>query len=139
MFTLFNLKIHTAALISLAFVFRILFVNMPLLSSTYNSQTNKLLTTHFSTTQKKRRQLQAGVESGAIIARTDFTKYEAEEIYEENFGGQKASLKVNSPILLFFLLALARRIVTPFRAGAFSSVNYYLYPKKYLALSNLRI
>ncbi len=139
MFTLFNFKIQTAAIISLAFIFRVLFISIPLLPSFNNSQTHKLLTEHFSTTQKKRRQLASAAQSSAITTQYGVTKYEGEEIYEENLAAKKALIKANSLILLFFLLALLKSIVTPSRTRAFSSIKYYLYPKKYLAFSNLRI
>jgi hypothetical protein len=49
-----RLKINTAALICLAFIFRLLFVNVGVISSLKTNQNNNIIKRHFSTVIKKR-------------------------------------------------------------------------------------
>lgn len=50
-----RLKINTATLICLAFIFRLLFVNIGFIASSNTNQNNNIIKRHFSTVIKKRR------------------------------------------------------------------------------------
>lgn len=71
-----RLKINTATLICTAFVFRLLFVNIGLLSSFNSQQHSGIIKSHFSATVKKRRNIEAANGFGT-------TNYAAIEICEE--------------------------------------------------------
>jgi len=90
-----SLKINTAILICIAFIFRLLFVNIGLISSLETQQSKSIIKTHFSSTIKKRRQIQS---SNNLIN----SGYSAIEICEEDTD--EASLLKSNPFLLVQIL-----------------------------------
>jgi hypothetical protein len=132
MFTAF--KINTAFFICLAFVFRLLFVNINLLSSFQTSPTAKLSAKHSSTIKKRRRPVEVAAQSG-------FNKdYAVVEVCEENADGEEDFSKANTPVILSVLFSYFKHLLfIPKSAQPFDSIKCDLYPKKYLSLSILRI
>src|SRR3954469_5808226 len=58
------IKINTALLLCTVFIFRILFVNIGIISSQNTKQNNSSVKTHFSTVIKKRKNFEATNNSG---------------------------------------------------------------------------
>ncbi len=131
--TFFKYKINTAIIISLAFIFRLLFVNIGILPEFQTSQTNKLLNSHFSTVQKKRRQAQASVQY-------NIKDYGSIEVCDEDLDGEEDLIKANLPVILsnFFSFFNPGSLIQK-SIVSFDLIKCTLYPKKYLALSILRI
>ncbi|HXU26904.1 MAG TPA: hypothetical protein VN698_06695 [Bacteroidia bacterium] len=127
-----HLKINTALLICLVFVFKLLFVNINLLSS-YTSQTNHLLAKYFSATQKRKQNAEVAVKSNII-------DYSSVEVCEEDSDNEKDFVKTNSPIILSTLCSFFKYVAfIPKSNGSFNLIKCDLHSKKYLTLSILRI
>jgi len=125
-----NLKINTALFISLAFVFRLLFVNVALFFAS-QSQASHVAAAHFSDNLKRRKNFdQAG--------KSDVIKFSAVEICEENPDNVENHVKGNIPVLLSFL-SLVKSILLPVPGNIFNSIKCSLFPRTHLALSILRI
>ena len=128
-----KLKINTAVLICLTFIFRLLFVNISLLSASNTQQTNNLLSKYFSTTQKRKRNTETIVQSNA----TDYTFV---EVCEEGLDNEEDLIKTNSPVILSAFCSFLKHITSiPKLNCLFDLIKCDLYPKKYLALSTLRL
>jgi hypothetical protein len=128
-----SFKINIAILICLTFVFRLLFVNISLLSASNIQQTNNLLSKYFSTTQKRKRNTETVIQPNAI-------DYAAIEVCEEDSDDDKDLIKANLPVTLFAFFSFFKHVASiPKLNCLFDLIKCDLYPKKYLALSTLRI
>ncbi len=122
---------NTAFFICLAFVFRLLFVNVGLFAN--SSQTLSVISTHFSTVQKKRRQLQT-------VPQYDAKQNATAEIFEEDSDIEEDLLKSNYPTVLFTISSFFKKISHTLNPNTlFDRIKCELYPKQYLRLSILRI
>jgi hypothetical protein len=131
MFT--HLKIYTAIVICTVFVFRLLFVNMGIISSLNAQQNSILAKSHFSTILKRSKH--SDISNNSTKNENSFP-----EICERNPSGEEDSVKENSPAILSFFQSLLTRITfIPKSSFLFDLIKCDLYPKKYLALSILRI
>lgn len=129
-----GIKINTTILIFLAFIFRLLFSNISLASSSGNLQTTKFSVSHFSKMHKKRRQ---PIESSVKESPEQYTSV---EVFEESSNGKEDLIKANSPAVSFIFYSFLKRIIfTPKLNSSFDLIKCDIYPKKYLALSVLRI
>ena len=128
-----SFKINIAIVICLTFVFRLLFVNISLLSASNIQQSNNPLSKYFSTTQKRKRNTETVVKPNAI-------DYAAIEVCEEDSDDDKDLTKANLPVALFAFFSFFKHVTsTPKLNCLFDLIKCDLYPKKYLALSTLRI
>jgi hypothetical protein len=126
--------IHTAFLICCAFIFKILFVNVSLITSLKNSNTNRLASSHFSSVLKKRRR------SVEDAPRVQADLYSFAEYCEEDRDGDDEDQTRDQPLILSFIQALLNPVASSSGAGPpFDSIKGSLYPSKYLAFSILRI
>ena len=133
MHTRFNFKLLTAIVISLAFIFRLLFVNIGLVTSLKASPSGKRLTSHVSKLIKRRRGAEAVVKPNA-------ESYSAVEVCEEDSDTEEDLVKALTAVLLFFLCFFFKRNDSAYGPGhSPGSLPYNLYPKRYLALSTLRL
>lgn len=122
-----KIKINIAVLICTAFVFRLLFVNIGLVSSLNTSQNKFTIKRHFSTVIKKRRkQLDP-------VTTCNSNGYSSVEILEENTNNEEL-FKLNAfPLLFLFYSKVEHKMkdvlkrITPFnKRYTFSSSNRYL-------------
>jgi hypothetical protein len=128
-----NLKINIALLLCSVFVFKVLFMNINLLSSSDTPQTKSLLAKHFRTIQKRRRHTQITIQSNVI-------DYATVEICEEISNNEEELKKAGSPVILSILYSFLKRTTLILKSSLpFDLIKCDLYPKKYLSLSNLRI
>ena len=126
-------KINIAILICLTFVFRLLFVNISLLSAPNIQQTNNLLSKYFSTTQKRKR-------NAETVVRSNVTDYTVVEVCEEGLDNEEDLIKANSSVILSTFCSFLKRITSTHKLNRlFDLIKSDLYPKKYLALSTLRL
>jgi hypothetical protein len=134
MFNRYKFKINTAIFIFLAFIFRLLFVNIGLLSSLSSPQTNKLLSSHFAASQKRRR-------APEVASQSSPKDYTIVEVCEEGSDNEEEDFaKVNLPVILSaFYAFLTNLIFIPKSNPPFESVSNNLYSKRYLSLSILKI
>lgn len=126
-------KINTATLICSAFVFRLLFVNIGLLSSLSSQQHSGIIKSHFSTTFKKRRNIEAANGFGT-------TNYAAIEICEEE-SDDNIQLKsfLFAPVQqLYFLVANTQQNVLK-KTGLFQRPPSYIESQRYIAFQVFRI
>lgn len=128
-----SLKIKTALLICTAFAFRLLFVNIGIISSLNTHLNSTFINTHFSTIMKRRRNVDPLNNSGV-------REYSQIEICEENSNSKDNLFKTK----LFFLLKtiyffLPNKVYTLKSSALFDFANSKLSSKKYLAISVLRI
>ena len=130
----FKLKINIAIIIFLAFIFRLTFMNVYLLTTLETSPANKVIVSHFSNSLKKRKW---NTES---VIQSNFAIYSTVEVCEENPDNEEDLIKTNSISILSFLYSLLKIIETsPISNSLFGTIKYDSYPKKYLTLSTLRI
>lgn len=129
-----GIKINTTILIFLAFIFRLLFSNISLASSSGNLPATKFAVSHFSKMHKKRSQ---PIESSVKESPEQYTSV---EVFEESSDTKEELIKANSPAVSFIsYLFLKRIIITPKLNYSFDLIKCDIYPKKYLSLSILRI
>ena len=91
-----KLKINIAVLISMAFIFRLLFVNIGLVSSFNTSQNNSTIKRHFLTVVKKRRK-----QFDPIINSKNFGFCGAEILEEDSNEEELFKLSTFSLLFLF--------------------------------------
>ena len=127
-----NLKINIALLLCMGFVFRILFVNIGVISSLNTLQNNSVIKSHFSTVMKRSKHFD--VLSNSI-------KFEDSllEICEENPNANK-QLKSN----LFFLIQILYSLVTDeikskFQKTTFDKKISFTPSSRYLIFQTFRI
>src|ERR1700740_1586759 len=100
-----SFKINIAIVICLTFVFRLLFVNISLLSASNIQQTNNPLSKYFSTTQKRKRNTETVVKPNAI-------DYAAIEVCEEDSDDDKDLTKANLPVTLFACFSFFKHVTS---------------------------
>ncbi|MBA2611138.1 MAG: hypothetical protein H0U95_04150 [Bacteroidetes bacterium] len=117
----------------MTFVFRLLFVNVGIISSLNSKQNTNLLKSFHSTLKKRRR----GADSFNNQIKTE---YSAIEICEENQEDEDHISKKNPLVLIRILYSfLANKLASLESNSSFDSVNHKLSSKKYLAISVLRV
>jgi hypothetical protein len=80
-----KLKIETATLICFAFIFRLLFVNVGVISSLNTNQNNSIIKRHFSTIIKKRRKNVDPINNSVIIGYSSFGILEEDNDNDDQF------------------------------------------------------
>jgi hypothetical protein len=125
-------KINTTFFIFVAFIFRLLFVNISL-ATPDTSYSHKLSAKQFSNLLKRRRSPDVGAQSSA----KDFSVV---EVCEEDLDSEDDLAKANSPAILSILFSFLNYIpFIPKPGVSFDSIKCNLFPKRYLALSILRV
>lgn len=128
------LKTHIAIFISLAFVFRLLFVNMGLLVSSNTPQSKHLATTCFEHLNKKRKRDMGEVDN------SNLKTYSPMDVCEEDTDNEEDLVKASLPPMPSDIsTSLKPFAFDPKSTLPFDMIKCELYPKKYLALSILRI
>jgi uncharacterized protein YqkB len=127
------LKINTAIIICIAFIFRLLFVNIGLISSLETQQNNRIIKAHFSSTIKKRRHIQS---SNNIVN----SGYSTVEICEED-SDEVSQIKSNPFLLLQFLFSFFSSKINDQVEKINQFYNYLSYKSshRYLAFQVFRI
>jgi hypothetical protein len=125
--------INTTFIICLAFIFRLLFVNITFFSSINSAQAGKFVKSEFSSNHKKINH------SGDPVVSVDLNMYSDLEVCDEDSDTENLT-KANTPAVL----SLFHSFFNPFTsflksASSFDLIKCSLYPKRYLALSILRI
>ena len=122
-----RIKINTAVLICIAFVFRLLFVNIGLVSSLNTNHSNSTIKRHFSTVIKKRRKQFDPITSSKNIS------YSTVELLEENSNDDELFRLNAFPLLFLFYSKIELKIkdvlkrITPFnKRFSFNSSNRHL-------------
>ncbi len=130
-----NLKIHIALLVCVVFLFRLLFVNIGIISSLNTKQSSAVAKSILSSVMKKRRK------NNEAIVNSYAKEYSVIEICEEeNENDEDNFSKINPFILIGYLYsALANKFDSLKSKIPFDFLNYKLSSKKYLAISVLRI
>lgn len=132
MFT--NLKINTSLLICFVFIFRLLSVNANLLSSINTAQKSTLAHTGISHLIYKKRH------SDEVSSSVNHKEYKIFEACEEDFEGETDLIKPNLPVILSYFDSIFTPVsVSSKTYQSFDAIKCELYPKKYLAISILRI
>ena len=122
-----RININTAALICAAFIFRLLFINVGIISSLSTSQNTSNIKRHFSTVIKKRRKQFDPITSSNNVG------YSTVEITEEDSNDEE-QFKLNPSTLLFvFYSKIEHKIkdvlkkINPFNKHfSFNSSNRHL-------------
>jgi len=124
-----NLKIHTAIFICTAFMLRILYINIGIISS-YQSKSTHSHKSHVSTLTKRKRQFE-------ISENVKNDNYAVVEICEENDDDDKFKSK---PSLLsqYFNALFSGNLKDPLKAHAYKSFSYVSSPR-YLTYQVFRI
>ena len=129
-----NIKIHTALIIAVAFIFRLLFVNISSITSIGNANTKQLISTHFSSKLKKRKR------SNEVIVSTIAEKASVVEVFEEDRDQEELESKINHPVLFSFLFSWFKQItITSDLKQVFDRYSSQIHSKYFLSLSILRI
>jgi hypothetical protein len=127
-----GLKINTSIVICATFVFRLLFVNIGLISSLNSHQNNATIKSHFSSVLKRRKIDTIDVSSSkekSVI-----------EICEEDLDDDDDQTKTNPFFFIQFLYSfLADKTVSLKSNNFFDFVSCKLSSRKYLSISVLRI
>lgn len=128
-----GLKIKTALIICSAFIFRILFVNIGIISSLNTIQNAGIIKSHFSSIIKKRKQVDAKNSNGN-------SAYVVAEICEEDSNEEK-EIKSNPLLLIQILYSfIASKIETSLKNTLPLSDHFAFFSsKKHLVLQVIRI
>ncbi|MGZ3900320.1 MAG: hypothetical protein ACXVNM_02180 [Bacteroidia bacterium] len=127
-----GLKLNTAILICTAFLFRLLFVNINIISSLNTRHNGNSVKSHFSSILKRRKPVDVQNNSSS-------REYSAIEICEENPNNEDDLSKTNPLILIRILYSFLSNKAVSKSNVLFDFVNCTLSSKKYLAISVLRI
>ncbi len=126
-------KIVFAIVVAMVFVFRLLFINIGILASFNSQQTGKLIAKIYSENQKRRR-------NADVTAQSNAKDYTIAEICAEDSDNEEETAKANTPAVLTVLFSFLKYLVfIPKSNFHFDSIKCNLYPKKYLALSIIRV
>lgn len=128
-----RLKINAAIFVCLAFIFRLLFVNFSFLPEFKHNGKNG--SHHLSSAPKKRR-------LSDIDTKTEVKYYSPVEVFEESSDNEEGLVKASAGTLLILSVLFSFVLHLSFSSGSgrlFDLIKCQLYPKKYLALSILRI
>jgi hypothetical protein len=126
-----GLKINIAVLVCTAFIFKLLFFNMNALAGV-NSLQATIAAKHFTPKLKKRNER-------AEVQTTDGKEDVIEQAYDEGIEIEDGSITLKTPpfaTLYSFLKVLSGSLKLNI---PFDFIKCNLYPKKYLALSVLRV
>jgi hypothetical protein len=124
-------KINTAIIVFLAFIFRLLFVNVGWLSSNNSSQNQPLAKSSIVTHKDQ---------SSELKSHSYSRDYMLIELCEEDSDNEEDVVKTHPPVVLFFLQSLFGKIEgSEGSDNPFDSIKCNLFPKRYLSLSILRI
>src|SRR4051812_8242936 len=127
------LKISTASILTLVFVFRLLFINCSLISFLSSSKSENLNNQHQSLLSK--RKLQSEVSNSIQV-----DKYVIMEACEERTDKEENMVKNNFPVLLSILQTLFKAPeLADGSTDHFESIKCRIFPKRYLSISVLRI
>mgnify|MGYP001555072555 CR=1 FL=1 len=126
--------INTTTFICLAFIFRLVFVNASLLAASSNGQTDHFITSDFSHSPKKiNRDL-------TEVSASNVNIYSDAAVCEEDLDGEEVLAKANTPAILSIFHCFFNPLTPSFKSIiSFDSIKCGLQPKKYLALSILRV
>jgi hypothetical protein len=127
-----NLNINLAIFVTLAFIFRLLFVHIGLATNN-TPQTLKHETERSAGLLEKK-------QATEINTVTSIKDYSVVEACEEDSDNEEDQVKTTSSVILSVLFSVLDHV--PFVSGStitFDSIKCNLFPKKYLALSILRI
>lgn len=126
--------INTTIIICLSFVFRLVFVNASLLASVNSSQTDRFITSDFSHSPKKITRDLTEVTGSTI------TIYSDAAVCEEDLDSEEDLTRANSPAILSIFYCFFNPLTSSCKSTiSFDLIKCGLQPKKYLALSILRI
>jgi hypothetical protein len=109
------LKINTAFLLCTAFIFRILFVNIGIISSLNTRQNNNFINTCFSTAMKRKKHFEA-------INNSESYGYSAAEICEEDSDDD--NLFKSNP---FFLIQVLYSTIAGKIKNTLEKISFYKY------------
>ncbi len=126
-----RLKINTAILICSAFIFRLLFVNVGIISSLNTHQNNASVKKHFSSVMKRRKHFDPSNHPGNV-------GYSAVEILEEDSDNED-QFKANPFYLIHFIYSLA---VSKTESNLKKIIPFYRYftsSRRHLQLQVFRI
>jgi len=126
-----GLKINTAVIICTAFIFKLLFFNMNALASV-NSLHATVAAKHFTPKLKKRNE-------NAEVQTTDSQEAVIQQAYDEGLEIEDYSITLKTPLFATLCSFLKFLPATPKSNIPFDFIKCNLYPKKYLALSVLRV
>lgn len=128
------LKTYIAIFISLAFVFRLLFVNIGLMASASAPQSKSLAMACLAQLNKKRKRDMGEVDNSSLKT------YSPMDVCEEDTDNEEDLVKASLPPIASDISTSLRPLAfDPKPKHAFDLIKCDLYPKKYLALSILRI
>jgi hypothetical protein len=128
-----SFKISTALMVCTVFLFRLLFVNIGILSSLNNRQNNNVVKKHFSFVMKRRKSVDDMNNSAQ-------GQYAEVEICEEDLNDEDNFSKTNNFILISALCSFLSNKVAILKSDPLSGfVQRKLSSKKYLEISVLRI
>lgn len=129
-------KINTPVLICLAFVFRLLFSNMNAYASMDVSASKHFIKSHPTSNLKKERRRDNEIVSASVLGNEQVVQ----ELAEENPEGEDDSAQLKKSALLFVLFSYLKGTFDSPKSGIpYDFFKCNLYPKKYLAISVLRI
>jgi hypothetical protein len=126
-------KINTAVLICMAFVFKLLFINISITTSLNSGSNKTAIKTHLSSLMKRRR-------ASEITNNVLTGEYSSTEICEEAVEDENDISKVNSFAFIQVLYSsLANKILSLRSAIPLDHIYSKLSSRKYLSISVLRI
>jgi hypothetical protein len=128
-----GLKINTAVLVCAAFIFKLLFFNVNALAGV-NPLHATIASKHLTAKLKKRNEY-----AEAAVQTTDSKEAVIQQAYDEGIEIEDDSISLEAPIFstcYFFFNELSD---SPNLNILFDFIKCNLYPKKYLALSVLRV
>ncbi|MFL5752774.1 MAG: hypothetical protein ACJ76F_05160 [Bacteroidia bacterium] len=127
-----SIKISTALLICATFMFRLLFVNVGIVSAN-TRQNNAFMKAQFSSLMKRRK-------SDNTLNTSSAREYSVIEICEEDFNDEDKLSKTNPLILVGVLNSFLINKVASLKSNILFDFLNCKYPsRKYLAISVLRI
>jgi hypothetical protein len=126
-----KLKITTATFICLAFIFRLLFINVSLTNAVNSPQSGKLVN-HFTSLQKRK-----------IVAETvqsHSKDFSIVELLEERTDTEEQQVRLSVVTIFSVLHSFISPVVSSlFSVAAFDNIKCNLFSKRYLSLSVIRI
>jgi hypothetical protein len=127
-----HLKINIAIFLSLAFLFRIVFINAGLLSETGTTPSKQFLARNFTSLKKRKREVTS--------MQMKDKNYTMVEIVEERSNDEEGQVRISSFNLFTIRHSfLSIPLSTIKSVSPFDAIKCNLYHKKYLSLSVLRI
>jgi hypothetical protein len=128
-----GLKINTAVLICTAFIFKLLFFNMNALAG-ISSHVPTITSKHFHPKLKKRNEY-----AEVAVQTTDSKEHVVQQAYDEGLEIEDDSISLKTPLFITLYSFFKGVPEVPKLNIPFDFIKCNLYPKKYLALSVLRV